>query len=60
MKPDPEQFREITRENVEIFRNIRADLQTRLTQANKRTQGKGYNTPIHFKLQNFELRDAEV
>lgn len=52
MKPDPEQFREITRENVEIFRNIRADLQTRLTQANKRTQGKGYNTPIHFKLQN--------
>jgi len=52
MKPDPEQFRELTRENVEIFRNIRADLQTRLTQANKRTQGKGYNTPIHFKLQN--------
>ena len=52
MKPDPEQFREITRENVEVFRNIRADLQTRLTQANKRTQGKGYNTPIHFKLQN--------
>lgn len=52
MKPDAEQFREITRENVDTFRNVRADLQIRLDQANARTRGKNYNTPIHFKLQN--------
>lgn len=52
MKPEPEQFREVTRENVETFRNVRADLQIRLDQANARTRSKNYNTPIHFKLQN--------
>ena len=52
MKPDPEQFREITRENVETFRNIRADLQIRLDQAHARTRAGSYKTPIHFKLQN--------
>ena len=52
MKPDAEQFREITRENVDTFRNVRADLQIRLDQAHARTRGKGYDTPIHFKLQN--------
>ena len=52
MKPDPEQFREITRENVETTRNIRADLQIRLDQANARTRSGSYKTPIHFKLQN--------
>ena len=52
MKPDPEQFREITRENVETTRNIRADLQIRLDQANARTKSSSYDTPIHFKLQN--------
>jgi hypothetical protein len=52
MKPDPEQFREITRENVETVRNIRADLQIRLDQAHARTRSGTYKTPIHFKLQN--------
>ena len=52
MKPDPEQFREITRENVDTLRNIRADLQIRLDQAHARTRSGTYKTPIHFKLQN--------
>ena len=52
MKPEPEQFRELTRENVETTRNIRADLQIRLDQANARTKSSSYDTPIHFKLQN--------
>lgn len=52
MKPDPEQFREITRENVDTLRNIRADLQIRLDQAHARTRAGSYKTPIHFKLQN--------
>jgi len=47
-----EAFREITRDNVDTFRNIKQDLQTRTQQAYDRTRASSYNTPIYFYLQN--------
>ena len=49
---EQEAFREITRGDVEAFRNIKEDLQTRTQQAHDRTRASSYNTPIYFYLQN--------
>lgn len=49
---EQEAFREITRDDVEAFRNIKEDLQTRTQQAYDRTRASSYNTPIYFYLQN--------
>lgn len=49
---EQEAFREITRDNVDQFRNIKEDLQTRTQQAHDRTRASSYNTPIYFYLQN--------
>ena len=54
MKPEAEQFRELTRENVNVFRNIKEDLATRFEQAYQRTRGKNYKDDVYFYLQNLD------
>ena len=56
MTPEKGEFREVTRRNVDEFRNIKQDLQTRTEQAYQRTRGKDYkkNNPIFFKIQNLD------
>jgi len=54
MKPEAEQFREVTRENVDIFRNVKEDLATRFEQAYQRTRGKNYKDDIYFYIQNLD------